>query len=213
MPTVLTIHNDARTLLNDTFSDIFTDAILLPFTKKAYQELQDELTLNGIETTIETDFTANIASGTNTKITNPSDFIAPLEVWEKPQGNPDTDYVLMSEKSWEPDIIVTDTLRFWQWNDDEVRFPGANTNRTVKVKYIKFLTAIVDTTTNIPVINCQLYLAARVAAIAAFAVGGNPDRSEVYQSDANARIGKVIQIAVKRNQQLGTRRQPNRSFS
>ena len=213
MPTVLSIHNDARSLLNDTFADIFTDTILLPFTKKAYQEMQDELSLNGIETTIEQDFTANIASGTGTKVTSPADLIAPLEVWEKPQGNPDTDYVLMTEKSWQPDILLTDDLRFWKWAEDEIRFPGANTNKTVKVNYNKFMATLVDTTTNITLINCAVYIAARVAAIAAFAVGNNPDRSEVLSADANMRLNKLIAIAVKRNQNLGTRRQPARNFS
>lgn len=210
--TVQNIQDDARALLNDTFSDIFTDAILLPFTKKAYQELQDELTLNGIETTVEKDYTENIAAGTK-KITNPADFIMPLEVWEKPQGNADTDYVLMIERAWEPDIVITDHLRFWDWADDEVRFPGATANVTVKVKYIKFLAALTATGSTIPVINCQVYLASRVAAIAAYSVGGNPERSAVYQTDAKSRLDTIVATAVKRNQQLGTRRQPNRSFS
>lgn len=211
--TVQNIQDDARALLNDNFSDIFTDAILLPFTKKAYQEMQDELTLNGIETTVEKDYTENIAAGVNKKITNPADFIMPLEVWEKPQGSDDTQYVLMTERAWEPDIVLVEHLRFWDWADDEVRFPGSLVNVTVKVKYIKFLAALVATGSTIPVINCQVYLASRVAAIAAYSVGGNPERSSVYQTDAKARLDTIIATAVKRNQQLGTRRQPNRSFT
>jgi|SRR5215510_1013402 len=211
MPTILNVHNDARALLNDTFADVFTDAILLPFTKKAYQEMQDELSLNGIETTFARDFVQNIPAGT-VEVVKSTDLIAPLELWEKPQGNPDTDYVLMTEKNWEPNITVVDTLRFWKFDEDEIRFPGATANVTVLVKYNKFLATINNTSDPIPIINSQNFLAARVAAIAAFCVGGNPDIATILNADAGVRLNKIIAIAVKRNQLLGTRRQPNRSF-
>src|SRR5690348_7815083 len=213
MPTVANILTEARALLNDTGSAIFTDTALLPLIKKAYQELQDELVLNGVGDIKESDDTVLLSNGA-TKTIDPSvtfpDLILPVAMWEKPSNaNPDTDYVAMVEYRFGPDIDQEEKMRFWYWEDGKIQLPRCTTNNIIlKVKYLKFLTVIVDVNTIIPIINCQTYLAARTAAIAAYSIGGNPDRAEIYNGDAQKRLGVIIQTLVKRQQGQPTRRQP-----
>lgn len=207
MPVVSAIFTEARALLNDTGASIFTDVALLPLLKKAYQELQDEMALNGLSDIKENDFIFNIDANV-LGLTPPTDLIVPISVWEKNQNDPDTNYVEMVEYDWPPDIQQEEKLRFWRWNEENLEFPGATLAKTVKVTYVKFLTAIVDANSTIPVINCQTFLAARLAAIAAFSIGGNPDRAEIHNGDANIRLTKIINTLVKRQQNTPGRRQP-----
>lgn len=211
--TVSNIFSEARALLNDLGASIFTDTALLPLLKKAYQELQDELILNSSADFKEQDDTVFLSNGAVTTI-DPAvilpDLLYPLQIWEKSSNaNPDTDYELMTEFRFGPDVVQEQKMRYWYWADEKIQIPGCLTNGIVlKVKYLKLLPALVDVNSSIPIINCQTFLASRLAAIAAFSIGGNPDRAEVHNADANLRLTKIIQTLVKRQQNLPGRRQP-----
>jgi hypothetical protein len=210
MPLVSAIMNDARAMLNDVVMDIFTDAVLLPFVKMAYQDLQDEMTANGLQVTKEGDYAANVAIGAFT-VATPADFIFPITVYEKGETEPATSYTELIERKWEPNRPTNLTrFTYWQFQENEIQFPGANNIRNVRVKYAKHLAAIVDGTTNVVIYNSQRYLSSRTAAMAAFCVGGNAERSEVYQADADRRLKTVVATLVRNDQNNPTRRQPFR---
>lgn len=208
MPTVLSIHDDARALLNDTFGDVFSDAVLLPFTKKAYQELQDEMAENSLgdieEETADIPVLAGateIGSGTGL----PTDLIVPVTLYyQDAQG----EFVEFTEKDWVPGVDQIEVQQFWKWREGVIKLVGATVASVVRIKYIKFLPAIVNTASNIPIINCSVYMAAKVAAIAAYSVGNNPERASGYNIDAEKRLKKIINTLVKRKQSEPTRRQP-----
>lgn len=207
--TVADVHTEARALLNDSPADIFTDVVLLPFTKKAYQEVQDELALNGLTEVYEGDYTVDVSAGTKI-VAIPSDFIQAIELYEKGLLRPDNEYILMNEGVFDPSTVQGQILGQWYYAENEIKVPGATAARTVKMKYVKFLSALVSTVSSIPVINSSAYIAARVAAIAAFSIGGNAERGKIHQMDANVRMEKLIATAVRRSQSQGTSRQPYR---
>lgn len=211
MATVSAIHTTIRALLNDAGNTLFTDDALLPFTKKAYQEMQDELTANGISDTVEeTDAVISVTAGTKT-LTLPNDFLQPLTLWERGVGEPDTALVEMIEKPIPPDYEQTSVLGIWEFREEQVKFGGATADRAVKMKYIKFSAQITDVNSTIPILNCETFIAARTAAIAAFVIGGNPERAEALNQDADKALKRVVNIAVKRNQSQPTRRIPFRA--
>jgi hypothetical protein len=206
MPTVASIHSDVRSLLNDTFGDMFTDAILLPFTKKAYKELQNELMLNGLGDTKEETADIALAAGATT-VAVPADLVVPVALFYE---DADGKFIEFTERYWEPGTAQQEIHTFWRWEENEIKVLGAIPASTVRVKYIKFLPVLVDTTSNILVLNADVFLAARIAAIAAATVGNNPDRAKMHNSDANDARKVLIDTLVKRAQNNPTRRQPFR---
>lgn len=210
MLTVSAVLTEAVALLNDNAKVIFTDSFMLPLVKKAYQELQDEMALNGLQDIKEADFTFTSAAQTFqiSSVSLPADFIIPITLWVKPDGAADTEFTEMTEYDFPPDTIPDPDLpRYWRWQDLKIEWPILQRSAIFKVKYIKFLTAIVDVNTTIPVINCQTFLAARAAAIAAFILG-NPERADALNMDAQKRLQVFIATLVKRQQNAPTRRQP-----
>lgn len=219
LSTVTQIHIEARALLNDPSADIFTDAALLPLTKKVYRELQDELILNGASEVkiVQPDVQALVMVGPSSINHTISPFllpnlIYPLEVWEKPNGADEDAWVEMEQRDWdEATYDAQDEFNIWMWRESAVQLPPVLTSREVRVKYVGSLSAIVDVNTEIPIINCQTFIAARLAALAAFVIGGNADRAEIHQADANSSLKVLISTIVKRNQNQPTRRQPFRA--
>jgi hypothetical protein len=216
MPVTSAVLTEAQALLNDVDKKIFTDAALLPLIRKAYQELQDELALNSLGEVFEGDLYVGAAHDAANQLSTsslPSDFIMPMEIWQRPgidgilTNHPD--FQLMKEYKFSAaEAESAQGHKYWYWEDNKIVFSGSTIDITMKIKYMKHLSAIVDVNTVIPTLNSQTYLAARTAAIAAIVIGGNVERSEVYQADATIRLNKLIQIAVKRNQANPTRRQP-----
>jgi hypothetical protein len=211
MSTVLSIHNDVRSLLNDIFGDIFTDAILLPFTKKAYQELQNELILNGLADVKEESAEINLAANVTSIVAGgflPTDLIVPISLFYKDTNT--GEFIEFTERYWAPGTPQENVQTLWRWEEGEIKLVGATVATIVRIKYLKFLTALVNTSSEIKIINSDTYLAARIAAIAAATVGNNVERAMMHNSDAKDHKTVLINTLVKRRQDESTRRQPYR---
>lgn len=209
--TVTTVADESRILLNDVGKQLYTDTILLPYVNKAYEELQSDLNKNGIQTTKEVSALFIVTAGvapvlTTNDITN---LIQPLALFERPSGSTSL-FNEMIEKDWEPEIDRTDQLRYWVWRENEIKFVGALIDVQVKVRYRKSLSTLISGASAIGIIGAKQFLAARAAAVAAFAVGGSETRATTIQADAENELAKFITSEVKRNQRLVVRRKPFR---
>lgn len=203
---------EAKVLLNDPSGNIYPDDKVLPLLQKAYAELQTKMMLNGLPVLKEQSTALTVVAGTLNLADGaglPSDLVYPIELAERAQSS-GAIYQQMDETDWEVDTPQSESLLYWNWREEEIKFLGATTNREVRIRYMKGLTRITATTTPIAVNNATTFLAARCAAIAAFVLGSNPTRADGLNGDAQSALTDLIAILVKRGQGLGIRRRVNR---
>lgn len=203
----------ARAKLNDIPGDVFTNEVLLPHLQSAWRTLQSSMQSNGIPTVRKQSATLTIPAG-NLVISSssippyPSDFIEPIELWERKVGGQVQDWTKMFESDWSPFVEQTESLRIWAWVDQEIQFPGATEDREVQIRYLAKLAEITSENTNIPVIFCEEYLGTKTAALAAEFIGANRTRSDRLESMAEIELRMFINKAVKGMQAIKTRRIP-----
>mgnify|MGYP001558319114 CR=1 FL=1 len=219
MPLASVVLDEARFLLNDVSAKLYTNTVLLPALRKAYRELQQNLRDNSISTSREASAALTVlASSVPFSLTFssspaiPADLLYPIKLDEKFQNQGDESYVSLKEKDWSPDITPSDRLQFWAWNEDQLKFVGVINTVILRIKYWKGLAAIVDSTTDIPILDCETFLAARTAALAAYSIGGKLDKASILQSDASEALELLIGTSVKNRQGLPVRRRPFRPF-
>lgn len=192
--TAAEVVSEAQALLNDAAGVNYTLAALLPFIKKAYDELlqsadihkaPDIKEISGILTVLPNKVIINAAA--LSAGTFPADLFEPLEIKERAAGSiTGTLFDRMKQEPWEPDIKTDEILRYWNWREEEIKTPGSTSSREILIYYIKTLPVIVDGTTAIPVARAKTYLAARVASLGARHIGENYTRADILALDANA---------------------------
>jgi hypothetical protein len=214
MPLASEILLRSAALLNDPGQQIFTNAVLLPYLKIAWDELQDDMMNNGIPTIKEATAALEIAAGvsvissSSVPVALPENLVEPIELHEKAPGEDDSYYRLMTPKSFSPDIEPGSTLRYWAWNDEEIQFPPASTSRIVRIRYQKSLPTITGESTNIAVRGAVPFLATKTAAYAAEFIGQNLTRSSSLRADAEKNLAKFRNIRVRGLQGIKTTRIP-----
>lgn len=211
------VMDQSAVLLNDAAKDIYTYTTMLPYLKIAYDELAEQYETNNIPITNETNTSSVITTamtdiGGSTGPALPTDLIEPRTLYERLDGTTD-DYIPMTKKEFLPPFTeLTDSLVYWVWQDQIIKFLGALTDRDVRIDYIgNTLTPLVDNTTIISAINSKSFLSFRTAALCAAYIGENPDRASQLQGDADNALGRLLNIPVKSNQAIATRRRPFRS--
>src|SRR3990167_4176745 len=134
-----------RPLLNDVGSSLYTDTQLLPFFKDAYKDLEDIMVEHGLQVTSEIDSVKTISALATTYGTLPSLMVYPITIFERIPGGTDDEWIEMIEKEFEPLITQAETLRFWVWRLNDIKFLGSTAAREVKLRYRKGFTAITIT--------------------------------------------------------------------
>jgi hypothetical protein len=202
--------NSARTFLNDTGKQIWTDTKLLPFLKEAYRDLLIQLWLNGIPVLREdTTIPITVLTGA-VVITLPADLLEPIGLKERLLGSTSIeDYAPMSEKAFEPDTVQTTELRYWSWREEQIQLVGALTDRQVLLRYWKTLTIPTSAASVLGFLFAEAYLGPKTTAYAA-ASTGNSTLAEEADSKAEIRLDQVIRANTKGQQSLPTRRIPYR---
>lgn len=203
---------EAKVLLNDPEGHIYPDDKLIPIMQKAYRELQLKMQLNGLAVLKEISTTIQVPVNTLALVDGallPADLIYPIALEERTPGSSE-DWTEMDEVEWEPSIDQTNTLRFWNFREEEIKLVGATAAREIRIKYQKGLTRITGTTTPISIIGAVTFLASRTAAIAAMVLGENPQRAEAINGDAGGALFDLIALLVKKNQAFPARRRVNR---
>jgi hypothetical protein len=194
--TVTSINNEARALLNDQGINKYTDTILLPYDKKAYDELQHEMFISKLATLKEVAaILVNVPAVTtvlNGVAGFPTDLYVPVDLSERAGGSVvGTEFAPMEEREWDPDIDLDTAFRYWVWREEEIKVPGATSARDIRLTYMKFLTQIVDSTSTITVDGANTFLSARVASLAARYIDQNDSRADTLALDALNALEKL----------------------
>ncbi len=203
----------AKPLLNDPQGIIYNDTVLIPLVNKAYRELQTRLARAGMGVSKEVAERVPVPVGTTSLGDGsglPLGLLYPIELKEGQPGTPTQNFFPMQEATWEPTAQQTTELRVWAWREDEIKFTGATTAREVYIRYMKGLTPISSPTSPIYILNSELFLEARTAAIAAGVLGENYGRAEVLNKDAEQWYDVLVGTLTKRGQRLPVRRQRTR---
>lgn len=200
---------EAQALLNDVGGARYTTSVLLPFVKKAWREIQQEMFQHGTAPIKEVSANLAVAATATAFTSQPTDLVYPIRLFERASTSSDPDdFVEMTEASWEPNEEPRTNLEVWAFREDTVIFRGATTAKTVRMHYKKSLIAIADQNTSLPLPDALTFLAARVGAIAAAVVGSNRDRAADLQQDANWHLGILLNNQVQTKQSLPIRRKP-----
>lgn len=210
------IVDEAAALLNDPTQKMYTDTILLPYVKRAFQDLQLQLHLEQVQVLNEISTVQTVNAGAVTYPSLPSDLIQPSKMEERAAGSSNS-FTPMYEKQWEPNTTPGTELRYWTWREQAINFIGATVSREVKLYYLKQLTAIVDVNSIIPVNFCQPFMASRTAYYAAAFAGENPTKAKMLKDDADEAFEKLLTMEANRRQSMPVRRIPasrsiNRGF-
>lgn len=203
-------YTEARALLNDTTIQLFTDAVLLPYFKRAYAQLEQRLRRSGIQAINEISSVINVPIGTLVLPSLPADFAIPVKVFERAVGGTDDDWIPMEEKTWEPLEVASSILGVYVYRENEIKFRGATAAREVKLLYKKFFPTITTGTDNVLILDAQSFLSAMTAAYAAFFAGGNATRYEQLVAQAMSDLSDIEGIAIKERQNLPARRRSYR---
>ena len=216
------VMDKAASLLNDTAKEVYTYVAQLPYLNMALAELQEEFELNGIPVTTKTTSPAiDIDIGTTelnpiqlAPPNYPEDLVEIEQIWERAQGSTDP-YIPMTKRDFLPHYLEdqqVDSLVFWSWNDQIIKFIGATTDREVKLDYVKALfTEDVNQNTVIGIINAQSFLQYRTAGLCAEFVGENPTRAASLNNFAVLAANRSMGISIKARQAVVHRRRPFRS--
>ena len=163
--------NTARTLLNDDGSQLWTDPVLMPKLQAAHRELQIQMRANACPVTRDTTSALPVPANATT-VTAPTDMVEPITLWEKDGAEPDSLYVRMTEYDPLPVVARGNRLIWWRWAKESFEFVGSTVNRTIKIYYKRSITIPASATDPIGIIDGELYLGPRVAALA-FGSTGN----------------------------------------
>ena len=211
--TAAEVLSEARAgLLNDPTGAIYPDPPMIVLLNKVYKELQTKVSALGIGTTKE----ATAAVPVNAGVTRlgdgaglPTGLLFPIHIKERAKGSLE-DYIDMDETDFEPDIRPDIRMKFWSWREDEIKFPGATTDRELLINHVKSLGEISDVNSPILIINAQQWLAQRLAAVASATIGHNPKRGAILQGDLVTLWSDLSATLIKRRQAIPVRRRRTR---
>lgn len=216
----------SASLLNDTAKSVYTYVAQAPYLRLALQELREFFELNSIPATQATSAVIQINAGTTTIVyngagtpTNPSlpdDMVEPAQLWERARGiDP---YTPMSKRDYLPLSaagVLANCFGYYVWNGQEIVVPAASQNNDIKIDYIKELFPepgdVLDSTTQIGVVNAASFLQYRTAALCAEFIERNTTSANALNASALLAIDRANGIGVKGKQNIMTRRRPFRS--
>jgi len=214
-PTVADILDTSAVLLNDAAKSQYTYAVQLPYYNMAQRDLEKKMELNNVPITNEVAPTTLIvavgvtALDFTTTPALPSDLIEIQQINERLNGSSE-DYLPMTRREFLPPLVEQiESLLWWTWQNQQVRFLGATTARQLQLQYIaNRLPKVTSTATSIALINAQSFLEYRTAALCAEFVGENPTRATSLNGNAAIAMDDFLGISIKGRQAIATRRRP-----
>lgn len=208
------VMDTVRALMNDLEGAQFTDEVINPYLKIAYEDLRQECEDNNIPFTNLTSGIITIAQGVTNIGGNggpalPEDLIEIIEMYERIAGT-NNDFMLMKRRNFLPKTdIQTTYLQVWTWQRQRVEFLGANGNIEVKIDYVgNSLGDILGKNTIIALFNSKNFLGYRTAALCAQFIGEDVDRATALNTQASRAIETLENIGIKNQQSIPVRRRP-----
>lgn len=197
--------------LNDAAQGTYTNTVLLPFVQDAWDELKLDLDLNGnlaVETITSNPITVPI--GVTSLAANsllPSDMLEPQRVDERLSGTTDL-FTEMTPRQWEPQITQTDSLRYWIYRQQDIKFVGATTARDIIIYYKQALIDISSPSDQLNINHCKQFMVNKTAALAAMFIAQNVNKANTLEAKAEQFLIKLRRIQAKVKQRTRTRRKP-----
>jgi len=164
------VFDTARGFLNDINADIWTNTVLLTRLPHAHRELQLKLRNAACPVMMKSSAAITVNSGALT-VTLPSDLVEPIQAWENSVGGGKATATPMTESNPLLQATQTTTLNYWEWDGANINLIGATANRDVFLRYWRRIAIPTGASDSIGIWDGELYLAPRVAAIAAGSVG------------------------------------------
>lgn len=189
----------ARALLNDEGVQLWTDAILRNKLAVAHRELQVQLRANACPVT-RTSVILTVNPGEMT-VTNPTDIIEPVVLWEKDVGAPDSEFERMTEYDPLPIKSISDRLIYWRWAEEAIQFLGSTAARDVKIIYKRMLAIPAVPSDSIGIIDGESFLGPRIAALA-FGSTGNTQAADWCTNMAVATLTDILNANRGRSRQV-----------
>lgn len=195
-----------RSALNDIGADLYTNDVLLPYLRNAWEDLQSELQVHGLPATVQDSVALAVTAGATSVSPLPSTLLEPITVFERKDSN--EQWVMMREVQSIPiQGEPTESLGIWAWIGEALKVHASTMDREVLIEFTGSLTEISSEATNIPMNGALLCLAYKMAAEAAEAMG-NRTRSDRLESKAEVEKAKFIKTRVRGNQGVTVRRIP-----
>lgn len=192
------IMDEARMLLNDVSAQIFDNTALLPVLRYANEKLELLLVVNSIPAQRKISDVVTYNAG-DTDIDVPEDLLVPVSLWESAVGA--EQWTLMTERQWEPNIELVDSLNYWTFRQEQLLTPGSTSDRDVKIYYWKQLTDLVAADDVEDVGAAKTYLSSKTAEIAARFIGENPTRADELKNGEVAEAEDLVIRMYVKNQQ------------
>lgn len=207
-PTVAEVAAGAAALLNDSAQSMFTTDVMLPYIRHAYQDMLLEVDLKQLSLDdVISNAIVVTAGATTLGASLPVDMIAPTKLEERARGSTDP-FVEMTQKEWTDDYVPSESLRYWSLRNNIINFPGATTDRDVKLYYDTDLDAALNAASVIPLERAEQYLSHRSGELAAKYVLQDEIRAGFLSDDAKEALSKLMGTLVRRRQSLPARRKP-----
>lgn len=212
----------SASLMNDTAKTVYTYAAQMPYLNMALSELEEHFQLNNIPVTNQTSVPITIVVGIKSinpfdgvgagpAPNYPQDLVEIQGIYERLAGTLDP-FIPLVKREFLPhpiDDLPTESLQYWIWEDQRIKFIGATTNREVKIDYIKTLfPEVTNQAAVLGVINSKSFLQYRTAALCTQFIGENESRARELNDFATVALDRVTGIGTKAKQSIITRRKP-----
>lgn len=208
------VYDMARACMNDTIGMQYTNTVLEPYFRIAYDDLkmicEDNNLPFGNQTSAPITVTAGVIDiGGDTGPALPADMIDLIELYERISGT-DNDYQMMRNMRFLPKTEQrTMFLEVYAWQNNVIKFIGALSDIQVKIDYVaNKLGKLVNENTLITLYNSKNFLGFATASYAARYIGENPTRADSLAGDAGNALEKMENIPVKSQQNMPVRRKP-----
>ena len=185
------VTEQARALLTDTAGEVYTDAKLFPFLKRAYRYAQRYLRTKEVSLLIKQSSSIALTVGSTTftrpsgSLPNyPADMLRPLQLREKQTGGAGRFTLMNMANGFLPDQDAQDALGLWVWRNDLITTLGAKQNKDVQILYEADLTALTSVNDTLYIPDSLDPLAAITASFAA------ATRDEQVNSEKLRQIGE-----------------------
>lgn len=217
MATLQDILTTVPALLDDAGRSVFTGDFILPYVNVAQRSILTKMRSAGVSEVrvrssviIVPALTATLTHSTTPAL--PADLVWPDEIWEAKRGGNNEDFYRIVGPITLPNQARSNTLGYWDWFKDELRFIGANEARDIKIDYWSTLSDFstpVDPTDTVllqDAINIISLLVCKGIAVSR----GQYQAAQAFETQAVDELESVINAQLKMQQQQPDRRQPYR---
>jgi hypothetical protein len=230
--TAANVMDKAASLMNDTAKTVYTYAAQMPYLNMALNELEEHFQLNNIPVTNQTSVPITVLAGITTIppfdgvgvegepplggtvppiVTYPQDLVEIQGIYERLAGTTNP-FIPLVKREFLPhpiDDLPTESLQYWIWENQVIKFIGATTDREVKLDYIRTIfPEVTNQAAVIGVINAKTFLFYRTAALCTQFIGENQSRATELNNFAVLALDRVTGIGTKAKQSITTRRKP-----